>query len=397
MSLDANTIAIIKSTIPVLGSVGPALTTHFYERLFKHNPELKNVFNMNNQRNGDQSQALFNAIVAYASNIENLAVLLPAVEKIAQKHASINVKPEHYAVVGEHLIATIDELAHPGQAVLDAWTAAYNVLADVFIGREKAIYTESAAATGGWSGIRDFKIVQKEVLTEQITAFTLAPVDGAAVAAYLPGQYIAVHISHESLEFNAIRQYSLTTQPNGSTYRIAVKREDKGDVSTYLHTIAKEGDIVRLSPPHGDFFLDVDVATPVTLISAGVGQTPLLSMLHTLNSRGHTAPVQWLHAAHSEQFHAFASEVTTLGQKLSSFEAHVWLSEAKPDLQATTYNTHSGRIDLANVPAISTTAATHFYFCGPVGFMQNVAKQLTDRGVAPERLHYECFGPNKVL
>lgn len=134
--LDAQTIATVKATIPLLVETGPKLTAHFYDRMFAHNPELKEIFNMSNQRNGDQREALFNAIAAYASNIENLPALLPAVEKIAQKHTSFQIKPEQYNIVGSHLLATLDEMFSPGQEVLDAWGKAYGVLANVFINRE---------------------------------------------------------------------------------------------------------------------------------------------------------------------------------------------------------------------------------------------------------------------
>lgn len=118
--LDAQTIAPVKSTIPALVEVGPALTTHFYNRMFLHNPELKDIFNMSNQRNGEQPAALFNAMCAYATHLENLELLLPAVEKTAQKHTSFNVRPEQYNIVAMHLLATLDELLHPGQEILDA-------------------------------------------------------------------------------------------------------------------------------------------------------------------------------------------------------------------------------------------------------------------------------------
>ena len=146
--LDAQTIATVKATIPLLVETGPKLTAHFYDRMFTHNPELKEIFNMSNQRNGDQREALFNAIAAYASNIENLPALLPAVEKIAQKHTSFQIKPEQYNIVGEHLLATLDEMFSPGQEVLDAWGKAYGVLANVFINREAEIYNENASKAG---------------------------------------------------------------------------------------------------------------------------------------------------------------------------------------------------------------------------------------------------------
>ena len=182
--LDAQTIATVKSTIPLLAATGPKLTAHFYDRMFAHNPELKEIFNMSNQRNGDQREALFNAICAYATNIENLAALLPAVEKIAQKHTSFHITPEHYEIVGSHLLATLDEMFSPGQEVLDAWGKAYGVLAQVFINREAEIYQENAAKTGGWEGTRPFHITEIKQQSALITSFEFTQVDGGPEADY---------------------------------------------------------------------------------------------------------------------------------------------------------------------------------------------------------------------
>ena len=129
----------VKSTIPLIVSTGPKLTAHFYQRMFQHDHELKDIFNMSHQTNGEQREALFNAICAYATNIDNVSALLPAVEKIAQKHASLNIKPEHYLIVGEHLLNTIDELFQTGKEIIIAWTKAFRVLADIFINREEQI------------------------------------------------------------------------------------------------------------------------------------------------------------------------------------------------------------------------------------------------------------------
>ncbi|VEA69555.1 Nitric oxide dioxygenase [Serratia rubidaea] len=172
----------------------------------------------------------------------------------------------------------------PGQEVLDAWGKAYGVLANVFIQREGQIYQESADGDGGWRDRRAFRIVKKQPQSEIISSFILAPVDGGKVVDFKPGQYLAVYIKDEGLEHQEIRQYSLTAAPNGEYYRIAVKREDRGLVSNYLHQKAQEGDVIDIAPPHGDFFLDVTPNTPVALISAGVGQTPMLGMLNTLHA-----------------------------------------------------------------------------------------------------------------
>lgn len=395
--LDSQTIAVVKSTIPLLAATGPKLTAHFYDRMFEHNPELKHIFNMSNQSNGDQREALFNAICAYAINIENLATVLPVVERIAQKHTSLNIQPEHYAIVGHHLIHTLDEMFSPGQEVLDAWGKAYGVLADVFIQRESQIYQQGETSTGGWRTLRRFRIIKKERQSEVICSFVLAPEDGGQVLDFKPGQYLGIYIDDERLEYQEIRQYSLTAAPNGKTYRIAVKREEQGTVSNYLHHQLNEGDSLRIAPPRGDFFLDISPDTPVALISAGVGQTPMLSMLNTLQRQQHAASVHWLHAAENGRVHAFADEVNCIAENMSNLSRHVWYREPNTqDIRGEDYHSQ-GLMDLSSHQWLVTDPNRHYYFCGPLPFMQFVGRQLLAQGVAAERIHYECFGPHKVI
>ncbi|MFP2515512.1 NO-inducible flavohemoprotein [Buttiauxella agrestis] len=395
--LDAQTIAVVKSTIPLLAATGPKLTAHFYDRMFSHNPELKEIFNMSNQRNGDQREALFNAICAYATNIENLAVLLPAVEKIAQKHTSFQIKPEQYDIVGGHLLATLDEMFSPGQEVLDAWGKAYGVLAGVFINREAEIYQDNAAKNGGWEGTRAFRIVAKEPQSTLITSFEFEPVDGKSVADYQPGQYLGVWLKPEGFPHQEIRQYSLTRKADGKSYRIAVKREDLGQVSSWLHNHAQVGDEVHLAAPAGDFFMDVNAQTPVTLISAGVGQTPMLAMLDTLAKTQHAAQVNWFHAADHSDVHAFADEVTLLGAQLPRFESHVWYREPSENCRAQAKFDSEGLMDLVALESKISAPDIQFYLCGPVSFMRFAAEQLVKLGIEQSRIHYECFGPHKVM
>lgn len=395
--LDAQTIAVVKSTIPLLAATGTKLTAHFYDRMFSHNPELKEIFNMSNQRNGDQREALFNAICAYATNIENLAVLLPAVEKIAQKHTSFQIKPDQYDIVGGHLLATLDEMFSPGQEVLDAWGKAYGVLAGVFINREAEIYQDNAAKNGGWEGTRAFRIVAKEPQSALITSFEFAPVDGKPVADYQPGQYIGVWLKPEGFPHQEIRQYSLTRKPDGKTYRIAVKREDLGQVSSWLHNHAQVGDEVHLAAPAGDFFMEVNAQTPVTLISAGVGQTPMLAMLDTLAKNAHYAQVNWFHAAEHSDVHAFADEVNHLGEQLPRFERHVWYRNPGESCRTQAKFDSEGLMDLLALESKISAPEMKFYLCGPVSFMRFAAEQLVKLGVGQERINYECFGPHKVM
>ncbi|MEG0278152.1 MAG: NO-inducible flavohemoprotein [Morganella sp. (in: enterobacteria)] len=391
---DAQTIAIVKSTAPLIAATGPKLTAHFYDRMFHQHPELKDIFTMSHQQSGAQREALFNAICAYAMNIDNPGVLSAAIEKIANKHVSLLIKPEHYPIVGENLLATIEELLNPGEEVLAAWGKAYAVLADIFIQHEAGLYKEKAVSAGGWEGLRDFHVTRKRVQSELITSFELTPVDAQPVADFRPGQYISLYINDKSLENQEIRQYSLTQAPNGKTYRIAVKREDNGMISGWLHANIEEGDIVKLTPPCGDFFLNTGKETPVVLISAGVGLTPMMAMLQTLSQQQYAGDVTWLHAADHGGVHAFAEDVDAFGATLPVFSRTVWYREPRA---GEAYPHLTGLMDLHPQQDVLLSKMRHYYLCGPVIFMQHVARQLTAMGVNADQIHYECFGPHKIL
>lgn len=393
--ISSENIAIVKSTAPILAQTGPALTAHFYERMFNHHPELKDVFNMSNQRNGNQREALFAAICAYANNIDNLEALLPAVEKIAQKHTSFLITAEQYQIVGEHLLATIDEMLAPGEAVLNAWAAAYGVLADIFINRETQIYQENAQKEGGWQGLRPFTVIEKNVTSKFITSFVFKPADGGKVMTYKPGQYLGINIQSDKFDNHEIRQYSLSSAPQSDRYQISVKREQYGKVSNYLHDDVNVGDTVMLLPPAGDFFLNVSASTPVTLISAGVGFTPMMAMLKTLTK--HPMPINWLHATENGEQHSYRAEIKKLQSDYPQLNSHIWYNQPlSSDVQGQDFD-DAGLMYLDAVQEQLLQPDMQFYLCGPVPFMQFVAKQLIQMGIATDRINYECFGPNKVL
>lgn len=393
--LSNQTIDIVKATAPLLAETGPKLTAHFYDRMFTHNPELKDIFNMSNQRNGDQREALFNAICAYATNIDNLPALLGAVEKIAHKHTSFLITEDQYQIVGKHLLATIDELFSPGQDVIDAWAEAYDVLANVFIQREEQIYQENAALQGGWRGLREFELVGKQRESENVYSFVFQPVDGEKVAEYKPGQYLGIYINSNKFENQEIRQYSLSSAVQENTYRISVKREQGGKVSNFLHDDLNIGDKVQLAAPAGDFFMDVKTQTPVVLISAGIGLTPTLSMLESLSD--HQAPVTWVHAAENGQQHAFKQHVNQFVGAKENMNSLVWYNQPMAEDRLGEDFHFTGLVNLREIETAFKQDNVQVYFCGPVGFMQHVAKQLLEIGVPQEQFHYECFGPHKVV
>ncbi|MGR5238486.1 NO-inducible flavohemoprotein [Vibrio alfacsensis] len=393
--LSNQTIEIVKATAPLLAETGPKLTAHFYDRMFTHNPELKDIFNMSNQRNGDQREALFNAICAYATNIDNLPALLGAVEKIAHKHTSFLITEDQYQIVGKHLLATIDELFSPGQAVIDAWAEAYGVLANVFIQREEQIYQDNAALNGGWRGLREFELVGKQLESGNICSFVFRPTDGKTVSEYKPGQYLGIYINSEKFDNQEIRQYSLSSAVQENTYRISVKREQGGKVSNYLHDELNVGDKVQLAAPAGDFFMDVEAGTPVVLVSAGIGLTPTLAMLESLTE--HQAPVTWVHATENGQQHAFKQHVNQLVDARENINSLVWYNQPTAEDKLGEDFHFAGFVNLHEIESALKQDNVQVYFCGPVGFMQHVAKQLLELGVSQDQFHYECFGPHKVV
>jgi len=387
-------ITIVKSTIPLLEGGGTAITEHFYKRLFTHNPELKNIFNMSNQQSGRQKTALFEAILAYAKNIDNLAVLKHAVERITQKHTSFHIQPEHYQVVGLHLIETLRELL-PTQftaPVESAWAAAYGALAEIFINREEQLYSEREASHGGWRGKRAFCLVDKKIESELVTSFVFEPMDQQAVIDYQAGQFIGIELTPNDSDYVEIRQYSLSNKPNGKSYRISVKRElgDKnGLMSNHLHDHLHVGDLVDLHAPAGDFIF-VDREAPVALISAGVGITPMQAMLEQITAMDYSKPVHYLHACENEKQHTFEQRTHDLCSK-KGWNYNTWYNNGKADKK----NTHQGFIDFNKVDLPISDG--DFYLCGPVNFMKYSKEALIELGINNERIHYEVFGPHSSL
>ena len=147
--LSQQTINIVKSTVPVLEVHGVAITTTFYKNLFEAHPELLNIFNHANQAKGRQQTALANTVYAAAVHIDNLAAIIPVVKQIGQKHVSLGIKPEHYPIVGEHLLGAIKEVLGDAATdeIINAWAEAYGVIADAFISVEEEMYVATESKT----------------------------------------------------------------------------------------------------------------------------------------------------------------------------------------------------------------------------------------------------------
>ncbi|WP_300358333.1 globin domain-containing protein [Fusobacterium sp.] len=143
--LSQKTIDIIKSTVPVLKENGLQITQVFYKNMLGENPEIRAMFNSEKQEDGSQPKALAMTVLAAAQNIDNLGALSTAVEKIGRVHVGVNVKPEHYPIVGKYLLGAIKEVLGDSATdeILEAWKEAYTVIADIFIKVEAEMYAEN--------------------------------------------------------------------------------------------------------------------------------------------------------------------------------------------------------------------------------------------------------------
>ncbi|AXF06911.1 NO-inducible flavohemoprotein [Paraburkholderia graminis] len=398
-ALTADQIARVKATVPVLAEHGTTITKHFYKRMFAHHPELKNLFNQTHQQSGNQPETLARAVYAYAANIDNLGALGPAVSRIANKHASLNIRPEHYPIVGRHLLGAIVDVLGDAvdQPTLDAWQVAYGQLANIFVGTEAKLY-EGAA----WSGFRPFKVARKQVESDEITSFYLTPADGTAACEFEPGQYVSVTRFVDKLGVDQPRQYSLSDAPHGKWLRISVKREDgredaaPGHVSNLLHAGVEEGTIVHVSAPMGDFTLDRKKTTPVVLMSGGVGVTPMTSMLSTLLADGSERSVTFVHACRNGRVHAFREWLDETVASHANVKRVVFYEAVDAsDRQGIDYD-FEGRLDVTKIADRVIALDADYYICGPVPFMRAQRDALVALGVEPACIHTEVFGSGAV-
>lgn len=405
--LSEKTIAIVKSTAPILEQHGELLTQHFYKRMFSHNPEVAPLFNSANQASGHQQKALAGAICAYAAHIDNLEVLGNAVELIAQKHASLQIKAKHYPIVGENLLASIREVlgSAASDEIINAWDEAYAFLASILIGREKQIYHEHATMPGGWDGFKSFRVIKKEIESANITSFYLAPGDDKPLPYYKPGQYITVRVSTPSGQ-TTMRNYSLSDKPGQKWLRISVKRElgnnahsPAGYVSNYLHDHINVNNTLSVAPPCGEFFLDVTEQhqRPLILLAAGVGITPILSILLEALEKMPKRPIIFIHGSLTEKVQAFRETIDELAVKYSNLNVYYRYSEAEEPGIIRQGNASTGYIDAEFIESLVPERDGDYYFCGPQAFMIGIYHKLLAWGIPPSQTHFEFFGPKQDL
>lgn len=394
--LSDSSTATVRATLPAVGAAIGDIADLFYRKLFAAHPELlRDLFNRGNQASGAQRQALAGSIAAFATHLVEHPDTRPDVmlSRIAHKHASLGITAPQYEIVHRHLFAAIAEVL--GDAVTPevaaAWDEVYWLMANALIAREERLYAQRGVVAGDvWS---EWEVADRIEETADVATFRLRPADGAPAPAFRPGQYVSVQVELPD-GARQIRQYSLSGAPESELRSITVKRvrgdgSPDGEVSNHLHAGLGAGDLLRVSAPYGDLALD-STDGPLLLASAGIGCTPMLSMLEHLVTTGHRAPVTVVHGDRSPADHAMRDEHVLFTEKLPDATAHFWYEHPEAGHPAD----RTGRVDLSG---LTIAPGTHVYLCGPLPFMRAVRGRLLAKGVPAADIHYEVFGPDLWL
>ena len=254
----------------------------------------------------------------------------------------------------------------------------------------------SSGPPPAWAGFRPLRVSRIEKESSTVKSFSLMPADDRPLVAALPGQFIILRIKPNVDGPPVLRNYSLSDLPSDDHYRVSVKLEENGAASTYLHTHVGVGDVLDVAAPRGAFTLGPD-GKKVVLISAGVGATPVLAMLHALAAEASPREIWWLYGARNRDDHPFAEETLNLIKSLPSAKSYVEYSRPGLEDRVGIDFDAAGRIGTEVLQKIGVPHDANFYLCGPAAFMDDLTAGLKAWGVADDRVHSEIFGPSKAI
>jgi ferredoxin-NADP reductase/MOSC domain-containing protein YiiM/ferredoxin len=251
----------------------------------------------------------------------------------------------------------------------------------------------SSSSPPAWDGFRRVKVVEAHRETPEVTSLLLANLEGSPFPPAVPGQYLVLRCTPDKNSPPLVRSYSISGASDLGTYRISVKR-GKGPGSRHFADATRAGDELEISAPRGDFNLRAS-ARPVVLLSAGIGVTPVLSMLHALAATRAESrqEVWWIHAARSAKEHVFAQEARQLLAAIPGSHSAIAYSKPDPtDRRGTDFNI-PGHWDLTSLKELGLPVGADYYMCGPSTFLRDMKEHLISLGVAQDAIHQEVFGP----
>ncbi len=261
------------------------------------------------------------------------------------------------------------------------------------VGNPGLAYEEQAPA---WPGFRQMRVARIHKESDNVTSFVLAPIDGQHLPLFQAGQFVVLRLLVDPGKPPVLRSYSLSDLPGADHFRISVKSETNGIGSSFLCGRTQEGDVLDVSAPRGSFTLRPS-QNPVVLLSAGVGATPVMSMLHALAAEGSQREIWWIYGARNRVDHPFAKESRLLLKQLSRGRGYIVYSRpAAIDLVGTDFDA-PGHINAALLERIGVSEGSDFYLCGPSSFLQNMRDGLRNWGVLAGNVHTEIFGSLEAI
>jgi ferredoxin-NADP reductase len=246
------------------------------------------------------------------------------------------------------------------------------------------------------SAFRPLKVVRVNRESSSVVSFVLEPVDGRPLTVPLPGQFVVLRLRPQADAQPVLRCYSLSDRPDAGHYRIAAKEEPHGIASSYLSRRIRAGDVLDVGAPRGAFILQAG-ELPAVLLSAGVGVTPVMAMLHALEAETSSRPVWWIYGARNGQDHPFAREVRDLLAKLPHARSHVQYSQPDAADRLGLDFDAAGRLSATVLEKLGVARESDFYPCGPAAFLEDFKAGLGHWGVARDRVHMEIFGSGEAI
>ena len=276
-------------------------------------------------------------------------------------------------------------------ALSPGWQASFRALLEEEPGSGNAGLVV-ASPPPAWPGFRSLTVTAITVESDSVISIRLEDPGGAALPAARPGQYLTLRVQPDKERRSVLRNYSLCGPPDAGYYRVAVKRERDGAASGYLHTRLTVGDQLDIAAPRGTFILDRTDA-PVLLISAGIGATPVLAMLHALAEEHSDREIWSLHSARNGREHSFAAEARTLLASLPNATTRVYYSRpGRNDVEGRDFDI-AGRLTGSLLAQLDLPHDAQAYLCGPTPFMDEISAGLSALGIDASRIHTEPFGP----
>ena len=247
-----------------------------------------------------------------------------------------------------------------------------------------------------WPGFRQMRVANIKKESDSVTSFLLSPIDEQPLPLFQAGQFVVLRLHLDPGKSPVLRSYSLSDLPAADHFRISVKNESNGIGSSFLCNRAREGDLLDVSAPRGSFILRPS-PSPVVLLSAGVGATPVMSMLHALAAEKSQREIWWIYGTRNGVDHPFAEESRSLLKQLSLGRKYIVYSKPAAIDQVGTDFDAPGHIDAALLEKIGVSPGSDFYLCGPPSFLQNMRDGLRNWGVLVENVHTEIFGALEAI